>query len=94
MLESSKDNRARTHILTGLDAICTKHPRFYGDIVKVLEKCDPGSNDAVGIAGNNLLANAESRGINVSPDLKERFSKAAGALGALASGKRDRLRKK
>ncbi len=92
-LGSSKDNRARTHILTGFDTICMKHPRLYDDVVKAMEQCDPGSNDAVGIAGNNLLANAETRGITISPDLKERFSKAAGALGVLTS-KRDRSRRK
>ena len=93
-LGNSTDNRARTHILTGLDAICTKHPRFYGDIIKALEQCNPGNSDAVGIAGNTLLVNAETRGVTVSPDLKERFSKAAGVLGALSGGKRDRLQRK
>lgn len=94
MLTSSRDNRARTHIITGLDAICARHQRFYGDIVKGLEQCDPESNAAVGVAGNTLLANAENAGIGVSPDLKDRFSKAAGVLSVLSSGKRDRSRRK
>jgi hypothetical protein len=93
-LGSSTDNRARTHILTGLDAICAKHPRFYADAVKALEQCDPGGSEAIGVAGNTLLANAESRGIAVSPDVKDRFNKAAGALGALAGGRRERPRRK
>lgn len=94
LLGASTDNRARTHILTGLDAICTKHPRYYADAVKGLEKCDPGNNGAVGIAGNTLLANAESRGATVSEEIKDRFNKAAGALGALAGSRRDRTKRK
>lgn len=94
MLASSKDNRARTHILTGMDTICTRHHRFYGDVAKGLEQCDPGGNTAVGIAGNTLLANAENCGITVSPDLKDRFARAAGELSALSGGKRDRSRRK
>jgi len=93
-LASSTDNRARTHILTGIDAICTRHQRFYEDVVKGLEQCDPGSNTAVGVAGNTLLANAENGGISVSPDLKDRFAQAAGALSALSGSKRDRPRRK
>lgn len=92
-LTSSTDNRTRTHVLTGLDAICSKHPRFYGDVVKGIEQYDPGDNAAVGVAGNTLLVNAENRGISVSPGLKDRFNKASGVLSALSSSKQDLSRR-
>lgn len=94
ILGTTTDTRTRTHILNGLDVICAKHPRYYADTVKALEQCDPGKSDAVGVAGNALLASAENRGVIVSADLKERFSKAAGALGALVGTGRDRPRRK
>lgn len=94
MLGSSTDNRARTHIITGLDTICTKHHRFYEDAVRGLDQCDPGKNAAVGVAGNTLLVNAENYGIDISADLKQRYAKAAGVLSALSSGKRKRSARK
>lgn len=87
LLGNSKDNRVRTHILTGLDIICAKNHQFYGDVVKGLEKFDPGNNEAVGIAGNTLVTNAENRGIEVSSTLMEKFAKAAGVLSVLSGSK-------
>jgi len=87
---ASTDNQSRTHILTGLDTICGKHNRFYSDVVKELGKLDPGNSAALGVAGNNLIANAERSGVTILPDLKDRFAKAAGVLGALTGGKRSR----
>jgi len=94
MLVNSTDNRIRTHILTGIDMVCAKHQQFYGDVLKGLEQFDPKNNAAVGIAGNTLLTNAEKAGIDVAPDLKDRFSKAAGVLSVLSGSKHDRIKKK
>lgn len=93
-LTASTDNQSRIHILTGLDTICGKHNRFYSDVVKGLVQLDPGSNAALGVAGNNLIANAERRGVTILPDLKNRFAKAAGVLGALTVSKRPRPERK
>ncbi|MGA3208031.1 MAG: P-loop NTPase fold protein [Syntrophales bacterium] len=93
-LAGSTDNQVRTHILTGLDTICAKHNRFYSDVVKGLDQCDPGSSTALGIAGNTLLSNAERVGTTVTSDLKDRFAKAAGVLSALSGGRHSSPRRK
>jgi len=93
-LAVSTDNQVRTHILTGLDTICGKHQRFYGDVVKGLDQCDPGSNVALGVSGNTLLSNAERAGTSASSNLRNRFANAAGVLSALSGGKRTRSQRK
>jgi len=87
-LTTSNDNRIRIHIVTGLDRICSKHPRFYPEMVKALERIDPSGNIALGVAGNTILANADATGVKVSPELKDRFTKAAGALEGLSGSRR------
>lgn len=93
-LLASTDNQARTHILTGLDTICARHHRFYAAVVKGLDQCDPGRNAALGVAGNNLLTNAERAGTSVSQELKDKFVGAAGALSVLSGTKRTRSQRK
>lgn len=83
ILANSQDNQILTHTLNGLDTICTKHPRLYEDAVKAMEQCDPRKNQAVGVAGNNLLANAKRAGANVPTTLASKYTDAAGALSAL-----------
>ena len=84
MLPISSETQVRTHILTGLDTICTKQKQFYEEIVRGLSHFDPSNNAAVGVAGNSLLSNAERTGVTVPSGLRSRFSKAAGALSAIS----------
>ncbi len=93
-LLASTDNQVRTHILTGLDSICARHHRFFAVVVKGLDQCDPGNNTAMGVAGNNLLTNAERAGTSVSAELKAKFTRAAGALSVLSGTKRPRSQRK
>lgn len=95
-LPECSDNQTRIHIITGLDTICSKHKRLYVDAVKGIEHMAPGGDGAVavGIAGGNLLANAEKAGAAISSIAKERFAKAAGLLSVLTSGKNSRNQKR
>jgi len=92
-LSESPDAQVRTHIITGLDVICSKHPSFYSAATSAVGRCDPGTNTAVGLAGKQLLVNAEAAGVSVAEALKKKFSDAAGAFGALSSGRRNRKSK-
>jgi hypothetical protein len=94
LLASSTDNQVRTHVLTGLDVICSKHSRFYVDVIAGVNQFDPGNNTALGVAGSTLLANAERAGTIVPAGLRTRFDSAAGVLGALAGTKRGGSKRK
>jgi lactam utilization protein B len=94
LLAGSSDTQVRIHTLNGFDTICAKHRRFYEDAVKAIAQVDPGTNVAMGVAGSNLLKNAKSAGVDVSPEVMDRFTKAAGFLSILSGGKDSPSKKK
>lgn len=95
-LKQCTDNQSRTHIITGFDTICLKHKRLYAEVVKEIENIVPSGKGvaAVGVAGGNLLANAEKVGVSISSNAKEKFAKAAGPLSALTGTKQSTRQKR
>jgi len=89
-LSEADDGQTKTHILTGYGTVCGKHPSTYPAVVSAVSKCDPCSNAAVGLAGKQLLDSAEAAGTTVPEALKNKSAQAAGAFGALSSGRRTR----
>lgn len=71
----AKEVVARTHIITGMQIVCTKHKDQYVHGVKALGQLDPAGNEAVAIAASTFLSEAKRAGLEVPDDLQERFTK-------------------
>jgi hypothetical protein len=82
------DTLTRTHIITGLDTICTNHPILYQSVVKALEEVDPKGQEPVAIVASSILANAEKAQVPVSEDLKDKFARGFKLVQALRKGQR------
>ena len=78
----------QTHILNGLDAICRVHRDQYSAVLMLLGQIEVIGKDAVAISASTLLENASKAGINVSPELKEKFAKGSKIAAALTTSKK------
>ncbi len=87
-LATTDDPTARTHLLTGFDFIASKHPGYLEEMVKALGLVKPGTNTAVALSANAILAKAEKHGVAIDDELKERFSKVSPLASVLAQSKR------
>ena len=78
----------QTHIVTGLIEICRRHPSQYPAAIKALEKLIPPFGQALQIAGNTLISDAQSVGIAVTPALQDGFAPKTKLASALATKKK------
>ncbi len=78
----------QTHIVTGLTEICRRHRSQYAAAVKALEKLTPPFAQALQIAGNTLISDAQSAGVQVSPALQDSFAPKTKFATALAGKKK------
>ena len=86
-LPVAKEASRRTHILVGLDEICRGHAGHYPQVLKALEGVDP-SEEAVALAASSILSSAERAGVQVTPELNDKFRKSSKLVEALAPPKR------
>lgn len=75
-LITTKDAAVRVRIISGVDTIALAHKDQYDPVIRTLGDVDP-SNSAVAVAAMALLTNAESMGIAVPGDLRDRFAKSS-----------------
>lgn len=75
-LTKTKDAAVRVRIITSMDTITLAHKDQYDPVIRALGEVDP-SNQAVAVAAMALLTNAESMGISVPADLRDRFASAS-----------------
>ena len=78
----------QTHIVTGLTEICRRHRSQYSITLKALEKLPAPLGQALEIAGNALISDAQSAGVPVTPDLLEAFAPKSKLASALAGKKK------
>lgn len=77
----------QTHVVTGLTEICRRHQSQYPPAVKALEKLKSPIVQALQIAGNALISDAQSNGVPVASELIETFAP-KGALASALAGKK------
>lgn len=78
----------QTHIVTGLIEICRRHPAQYAAATKALEKLNPPFAQALQIAGNTLISDAQSAAVPITPALRENFAPKTKLASALAGKKK------
>lgn len=92
-LQGAKDAVSKVRIVTGLEAICRKHPDQYPSVIKALGQIDATGNDALALAGATFLQNAQEAQATVPDGLIERFTGASPLAKALSTRSRRGLRK-
>jgi hypothetical protein len=83
---------AQTHIMTGFAEICRRHPSLFPAALRALEQIPSPPAEAVSIAGNTLIANAQSAAVDVTPELHEKFAPRSKLASALAPKKQSTTR--
>ncbi len=78
----------QTHIVTGLIEICRRHPAQYAAATKALEKLTPPFAQALQIAGNTLISDAQSAAVPITAALRENFAPKTKLASALAGKKK------
>jgi hypothetical protein len=86
-LPAARTAAIKTHMINGLDTICTSHKDQYLPVIKALAQIDPTGSAPVAVAGSAFLSNAEQAGVEVPGDLKDRFAKASPLAAAFAQPK-------
>ena len=82
----------QTHIVTGLIEICRRHPGQYAAATKALEKLTPPFAQALQIAGNTLISDAQSAAVPIIPALRESFAPKTKLASALAGKKKTSIK--
>jgi len=89
LADLSKANMVvQTHILNGIGVICRGHKESYKTVLSSLGQFDHQQRDPVILAASTLLAAAESDGVEVTEEIKNRYASQSGVVAALSKSVR------